>query len=81
MLAITEIDLLNFLKEGGGYAIAILVVAGFVRGWIVPGWIYKEKAEECEAKAVESRRWQEITIRGMQTVGAAVDTAHEVTGK
>lgn len=75
MIGATEIDLLNFLKEGGGYAIAILVVTGFLRGWIVPGWMYREQLEECQTR---ERKWEEIALRGNQITREAVGTLSDV---
>jgi len=46
-------DQVKALADAGGYVLfaftAIVGAVGVYRGWIVPGWLYREKAEDVKA--------------------------------
>ena len=47
LLAVIGVEDLVKIAASGGAGLGIIVGILFVKGWIVPGYLYREKAEDC----------------------------------
>lgn len=68
--------LIDRLLQPGNLAastLLVLVVAAFIKGWIVPGWLYKEQKERGD-------RMEERAMRATDISREAVTTAERVAG-
>jgi hypothetical protein len=72
MLAITEVDLLNIVKDGGTVAFSLAVIWALLTKRLVPGWAYRD----LEAR---EKKWQELAMRGTNLTREALGTLQDVT--
>jgi len=45
----------DVLNGGGVPALLFLVIWAIIKQWIVPGWLYVQKVQECD-------RWQQLAL-------------------
>lgn len=50
--------ILDFIQKGGTISVLVIVLVGALRGWWVPGYLYKELQRERDA-------WRDIATRGL----------------
>lgn len=56
----------QWLSQGGAIGVLAFVVAGFVRGWIVPGSAYKEVCEQRDRAIDQVYRMAETAQRAVE---------------
>lgn len=54
-------DVLGFADKVTSIGLLLVFVIGFVRGWWVPGWVFK-------AKEKESDDWRDISLTAIPTL-------------
>lgn len=56
----------TWLTQGGAIGILAGVVLGLVRGWIVPGWVFKQVRQDLEDTREKLARSDEVTQRALE---------------
>lgn len=57
LIAVTNIEIMQFLRDGGAYAAVLAVLWAILTKRLVPGWAYKQESEE-------KTMWRDLALRG-----------------
>ena len=73
-------DVVALLESGGTIAGLVIVVAGVLRGWWIPGIHHRKIIEERDARiaelVVEKNEWRNMALRGISAAEGAVNLAY-----
>lgn len=66
----------DLIETGGVIAVLLTVLAGLIRGWLVPGKWHEDTVEDRD-KQIENMRkdrdmWRDMALRGIATAETAV---------
>lgn len=67
----TAFDTLDALSRLSAYSILIIAVVGFLRGWIVPRWVY-------DSEVASGVVYREMALRGAELSRRSIDAGHKM---
>ncbi len=66
--------LLTLIDRGGVVAVLVLIIAGSLRGWWVPGWLYRQDAAKAQSEVMT---WRGLALNGTDLAKRAVTLVPE----
>lgn len=71
MIDPTFLSNLEALSRLSAFSILIIAVVGFLRGWVVPRWVYDEERKTGEV-------YREMALRGVELSRRSIDAGHKI---
>ena len=56
----------TWITQGGAIGVLSAVVVGLLRGWLVPGWVFKQVRDDLEDAREKLERSDEVTQRALE---------------
>lgn len=67
-------ELMQAIQAGGALAVLVIGVFAFLKGWIVPKWVY-------DSKVLESDEWKNLSKDGITAIRTAVEVVERMEGR
>lgn len=67
-------QVLQAVQTGGAIAVLLLATIGFLRGWIVPKWVF-------DAEAKRGEEWKTLSRDGIDAIKQAIEVVERMEGR